>query len=183
MQPRDLSEHDKGDFTMGLFSKKLTPEQEEEVQEYIDRLRSICVPCVRAWQRFMQDMHELMLICQPAGVSESDPIGVEDLIKPALESANNYRNLLIDGRAEFSTLETKEWFPKNLKYELDSWYLFLVVQLHYIPAVIRSLSPPDPLKMWITDGQSKLNLFIESMDSISTSLQLDVVSKNIANEQ
>lgn len=143
---------------MGIFSKKLTLEQEEELREFSDRLHSICIPCVQAWRQFMQDMYELMLICQPARMKESDPLGIKRLIKPALESAIKYRDLLADAQSRFTALEIRNWFPKKLKGEIETWDSFFKGQLPPLSMIIESLSPPDPLKMLAREGGAKLNL-------------------------
>ena len=167
---------------MGLFSKKLTPVQEKEIQEVSDTLHSICIPCVQAWTKFMQDMYELMVICQPARMNESDPIGVTKLIKPALKSSAAYRDLLENAQLEFAAIETQDWFPQNLKKEIKTWGLFFRGQVSPLSMVIESLSPPDALRMRAREGGAKLNMFVSGMNMIAVARHLDVVAENLAVE-
>ena len=167
---------------MGLFSRKLTFEQEKQAQEFSRKLRSVCVPCVQTWKQFMQDMYELMLICQPAGVSESDPIGVERLIKPALEAAIKYRDFLLDSKSRFTALEDRNWFPKKLKNEIETWDLFFKGQLSPISMIIQALTPPDPLKMQAREGGAKLNMFVSGMNMIAVARHLDVVTNHLIDD-
>ena len=129
----------------------------------------------------MQGMYELMLICQPARMNESDPVGVNRLIKPALKSATKYRDSLADAQLKFTSLEIRGLFPKKLKTEIDTWDLFFKGQLSPLSMTIQSLSPPDPLKMLAREGGAKLNMFVSGMNMIAVARHLDVVAENLGN--
>ena len=130
----------------------------------------------------MQDMYELMLICQPARLNESDPVGVEGLIKPALEFATKYKDFLQDAQTRFTALEAKSWFPKDLRKEIETWDLFFKGQLPPMSMVIQSLSSPNPLKMWAGEGGAKLNMFVSGMNMIAVARHLDMVTNNLADD-
>jgi hypothetical protein len=163
---------------MGLISKKFTQEQEKELQRLVEKLEDICIPCVQAWKKFMQDMYELMSICQPARLSEADPLGINKLIEPALESAIKYRDSLSDAESRFTALPVRDWFPKKLKNEMGTWGLFFKGQLSPLSMVIQSLNPPDPLKMRAKEGGAKLNMFVSGMNMIAMARHLNVVADN-----
>ena len=168
---------------MGLFSRKLSPEQERIIQKYSDKLGSICTSCVQIYAEAMVAVQELMLICFPARMSESDPTGVDNLIKPAFESITKYSDLLGDAKERYASLTIEDWFPKSYKKERESWDLFFNLQIKCIPMVIEALSPPDPLKMRSSDGKTKLNMFISGMNMLATSTKLDVISALISKIQ
>jgi hypothetical protein len=163
---------------MGFFLKKLTDEQQEEVKKFTDRLHSICIPCVRDWGRFMQDMYELMLVCQPARRNESDSLRINGLRKPALKRVTEYRNFLADAQLRFTSLEIGDWFPKQLKTEIDTWDLFFKGQVSPLFIVIESLNPLDPSSMLTREGGVKLNMFVSGMNMIAAVHRLSVVTEN-----
>jgi hypothetical protein len=161
---------------MGLFFKKLSTEQIKFLENYNDKLGTICKPCVKAYVEAMVAMEELMSICYPSRMNESNPKGVKHLIKPALNSITKYRNILIDANEKYINLLMEDWFPKKYKKQRESWNIFFELQIRCAPMVIEALSDPDPLKMWSSDKKSKLNMFVSGMNMCAMSIKLYVVT-------
>lgn len=150
---------------MGLFAKKLTFEQEAQLKKYADELSSICSPCTQALTEFWTSVKELYTYCYTAGTSgKVEPVGVEHLIQPAKKSSENYMDILATAQSKFSEIQPEKWFPKKYRKENESWKLFFDGSLGFLPMVIESLGPPDPLKNQARyGGKEKLHMFLEGM--------------------
>lgn len=153
---------------MGLFKKKLTPEQQEEVLKFAYRFHSVCSPCREAFAEFQSRTSTLYHICREALDRETEPEGVSTLVGAAQVACENYMQFLARSHEKYLNLKpSPKWYPKELRKVYDSWGVCLSGEVGYLQLPIQALQLPNPLAHEPRTRNDKLNLFVSGLDYLS----------------
>ena len=177
---------------MGPFSKKLTPSQEAELQEFARTLREVH----QGWEQALLTMHSetkaLYYICcqaleenrelkareyllDVAGDSrhvhyeprmQEETVDTSTLIEKAKGAIQMYAAFLADMQAKVLSLKPANWYPKKYRKAYDSWDAYFKLMMSHLEAAAGALRPPEPLKHDPRRG-SKLNIFARALNSIA----------------
>lgn len=97
---------------MGLFGKKLTAEQQEELNIATGNLNSLSADCREAYNQFKSSIKELYLICRPTRqMNLVEPAGEENLIQLSKRAADEYLRTVLGAQSRLSAIE----LPKGIK--------------------------------------------------------------------
>jgi len=138
---------------MGLFGKKLSPEQKDELQHFVNTLNATREACkvsmddfkvntldfyhicfrVRAQGRELQETECLNVIERPNedGVWEAECLKnlgmsfeVSVLIDKARDAVEWYTDFLKEAQSEVASIKYAVWYPKKFRKALDSWTFY-----------------------------------------------------------
>lgn len=138
---------------MGLFGKKLSPEQKTELRHFADTLNEIGEACkvsmddfkvdtidlyhicfaVRAHSRELQEVEYLHVLERPNedGIWETEVLrepGVSFDVPALIDKARNaleaYTAFLKEAQSEVASLRCAEWYPRKYRKTLDSWTFY-----------------------------------------------------------
>lgn len=155
---------------MGLFSKKLTPTQEAEVQEYATKLYEACKPCIEEVSQMQSDTIVLYRICKRALQEGRDLVEIEPNVDTLIEEARRalqaYSKSVTDAHTKLLALKPpSDWYPKVLRKAPDSLLnTYYGGALFWLKGAIDALQPPEPLKHDPEHGNDKLNVFVTGLN-------------------
>lgn len=189
---------------MGLFSKKLTPTQETELQEFATTLRAVREQCEQSWidtrshcnalvaigsyaqeqDRGLQAVEHLVDIVVTGYrryryIVQEKTVDTEGLIEEAQDAIQRYKGFLIEMQAKVSFFKPANWYPKKHRKAHDSWDLYFDLRLKILEATTDALQPPEPLKRDPIHGNNKLNAFISTLNEIARFSQEMFLPKDI----
>lgn len=178
---------------MGLFSKKLTSTQEAELQEMARTLHTVREQYERALIDMHSEIKDLYSICRQAlkegrelGESEylldavgdyrhpdhlrripEERVDANTLIENAKEAIRIFIDSLTDLRAKILSIKPADWYPKKYRKAHDSWDSYFKSILQFTGTAADMLKSPEPLKNDPEHGNSKLNVFAYSLNTIA----------------
>lgn len=178
---------------MGLFSKKLTPQQELEIQEFSNTLYKVRQECEEALYNMVSETKDLYHICRQALREDRDlksneylldvvgnyrypnyvpkvpeeTIDISTLIEKAKESIQVYGDFLAHTQTKALSLRPANWYPKKYKKVYDSWASYFNLRRQHLEMATHALQPPDPLKHDPRHGNDKLNEFVYALNTIA----------------
>ena len=176
---------------MGIFSKKLPPGQEAELQELARTLQEVH----RRWGQALLNIHsetrDLYYICCQALEEDrelkadeyrpdipgdsayvfSEPrmlvetVDTRALIEKAKGAIRTYADFLADTQARVLVRQPADWYPKKHRKAYASWEAYFKLTLPNLEAALAALRPPEPLKH-DPKGGSKLKTFARALNSV-----------------
>ena len=179
---------------MSLFSKKPTPIQEVELQEFARTLYTVRQQCEQAFvDIFFSGTKDLYSLCRQALQEDRDLKPSEYLLDPvrdswplhyvhrmpeeivetgtliekAKETIRIYTDFLADMQTEAMSLKPAKWYPKKYRKAYDLWDSYSTRILPFLETAAGALQPPEPLKHDPGHENDKLNLFAYALDSVA----------------
>jgi len=164
---------------VGLFGKKLTADEQAELETITDSLSSMGSHLKESYDEFMSSIESLYTRCTPpagwTGRSPKErsiitpplvkPVGAEKLIEPAKRSADKYMETLSEAEVKLATMELPEWCKRKHRKAYKELQDFLHVHKVCLGSIVKSLSPPDALQVWTPEG-TKLNMFVSGINQL-----------------
>jgi len=150
----------------GLFRRKYTRTQQEEVLKFAHRFYSACSPYREASAKFLPCTSQLRKVCLDAKLQDTEPEGVNALIEETRVACEEYAQFLARTHDKYANLKAPaKWYPKKLRKAYQSWGVCLSGEITYLQWVVGALQPPKPLAREL--GHDKLNIFVQGLNLVA----------------
>ena len=182
-----------------LFSNKVTPQQDLEIQEFANTLYKLHQELDKAFRHSISTTLDLYKICEkalqedrdlepreyllaevgPHYIRAKERIATSYLIEKAKESIQEFEDILLQIQSKALSNRPANWYPRKHRKVYDSWTSNLNTIRQILELAKNQLRPPEPLKRDLRFGNDKIRYFVDSLDLLAFSLDKYYIPKQL----
>ncbi len=190
---------------MRLFTRKMSPVQEAELQDYVQKLRLLRSQYEQAFEVLRSEDQDLYLICRVALIEDRDlksteylvsiavnkrqmqyvrskpekQVEINPLIEDSKKSLQKFNSFVMNMQAQIDSIPSAEWYPRKYKLAHSFLKMFAKDMIKYAGAATDALNSPDPLKHDPKHKNDKLDTFASSLNTIAVLSQRSLFPRSL----
>ena len=130
---------------MWPFRKKLSEEQQLELEKVADALTAKCIELDEAFAAFGVSIEALYHKCDKASETGSSVSASKAEVTQARSAVKAYRQVLQGTQDAFKSMPLKSWYPKDFKRAYEEWPARLDMREGFLGFMDEAIREPKPL--------------------------------------
>ena len=150
---------------MWPFRKRLSEDQQRELEGVADALTATCIELDKAFAAFGVSIEALYHKCGKASESGSRVNASKAEVNKARSAVKAYRQKLQDTQDAFTSMPLKSWFPKDFQRAYEEWPTRLNMRETFLWYMDEATREPNPLS--VLGGINRPNKFFSGFNLLN----------------